>query len=149
MIVVYNLKADQPFIDQVQRATRLTKNFGIEPTDGMFGSDEWWERIESGSLPVQTLKGTIKEVYMGSTGYCPEFKMVSEAGEESRWSRMVHSAEQDRFYRVGARIEIDYVLQRLRTKSFFSPGAEVIEIVAIRIDDSSDTLSASERIVGE
>ena len=62
----------------------------------MFGSDEWWERIESGSLPVQMLKGMIKEVYMGG----PEFKMLSEGGEESRWSRMVHSAEQDRLYRV-------------------------------------------------
>jgi hypothetical protein len=74
MIVVYRLRDDTTRIDAVQQATRTTENFGIEPTDGMFGSDEWWHNIEAGRLPVHTLKGTIKDVYMGSMGDWPEFK---------------------------------------------------------------------------
>ena len=137
MIVVYSLKADQRHIDQVQRATRTTENFGIEPIDGMFGSDEWWSNIESGRLPMHTLRGTINDVYMGSMGDWPEFKMVSESGEESRWTREMNSAEQDRLYRVGASIEIDYVWQRHRPKSF-SSGAAVKKVIAIRIEERPD-----------
>lgn len=133
VIIVYRLKEDHHRIDQVQRATRTTESFGIEPTHGMFGSDEWWQNLESGQLPLHTLRGTIKNVYMGSMGDWPEFKMLSDTGEESSWTRWLQSAEQDQFYRVGARIEIDYVWQQSRAKSF-DHGARREQVIEIRID---------------
>lgn len=135
MTVVYQLKADQRLIDQVQRATQSTENFGIEPTHGMFGSDEWWQNIESGRLALHTVKGKITKVYMsgmGPKGDWPEFKMVSDTGEESSWTRMIHFAEQDQLYRVGAHIEIDFVWQRHRAKSF-DHGAQTKKVVEIRV----------------
>ncbi len=135
MIIVYQLKADQRRIDQVQRATRTTENFGIEPTHGMFGSDDWWQNIASGRLALHTLKGKITKVYvsgMGPRGDWPEFKMVSETGEESSWTRMMHLVEQDQLYREGAPIEIDFVWQRHRPNSF-DYGAQTQQVVEIRI----------------
>jgi hypothetical protein len=135
--IVYRLKEDQRLIQLVQRATRTTENFGIEPTHGMFGSDEWWQNIESGRLALHTLKGKITKVYMsgmGPTGDWPEFKMVSDTGEESSWTRMMHFAEQDQLYRVGAPIEIDFVWQKHRPKSF-DHGAEVEQVLEVRIGD--------------
>ncbi|MGA8670961.1 MAG: hypothetical protein WB679_13850 [Terracidiphilus sp.] len=70
---------------------------------------------------------------MGSMGDWPEFKMVNDTGEESSWTRWMQSAEQDRFYRVGARIEIDYVWQRSRAKSF-DHGARNEQVIEVRID---------------
>lgn len=132
MTIVYQLKQDKRRIDQVQRATRTTENFGIEPTHGMFGTDEWWQNIESGRLPIQTLKGRITKVYMGGMGDWPEFKMVNNTGEESSWTRMMHSAEQDDLYRVGAPIEIDFVWKQHRPKSF-DHGAKTEQVIEIRI----------------
>jgi hypothetical protein len=65
LIVVYRLRNDLAFIEGVQRATRTTKNFGREPTHGMFGSDEWWEKIATGELPIHRLNGEITDVYFG------------------------------------------------------------------------------------
>ena len=135
--IIYQLKHDQRRIDQVQRATRTTENFGIEPTHGMFGSEEWWQNIELGRLPLHTLKGRITKVFMGSMGDWPEFKMVSDAGEESSWTRMMHSAEQDERYRVGARIEIDFVWQQHRPKSF-DHGEKTVQVIEIRIGPSGE-----------
>jgi hypothetical protein len=64
----------------------------------------------------------------------PEFEMIGDSGEESRWTREVNSPKQDQLYRIGARIEIDYVWQRHRPKSF-DRGAEVKQVIEIRISD--------------
>jgi hypothetical protein len=104
----------------------------------MFGSDEWWQSIESGRLALHTLKGKITRVYMsgmGPEGDWPEFKMISDTGEESGWTREMHSAEQNEYYRVGARIEIDFVRQQLRPKSF-NHGGTFKQVIEIRIGDS-------------
>ena len=117
MKIAYSLRDNPKHIAQVQKATLTTDNFGIEPTDGLFGSPEWWDRIAAGDLPVHTINGTIAERFMGSMGDWPEIRVLSDGGEKSSWTREVNRKEQDALYRVGRRIEIDYVLQRHRNKS--------------------------------
>jgi hypothetical protein len=138
MVVVYQLKEDRAFIEAVQRATRTTKKFGIEPTHGMFGSGEWWERIATGELRVHTLKGEITDVYMASMNDWPEFKMLSDAGEVSRWTRSRNPSVEDSVYRAGNRVEIDYVLQRHRPESHDN-GAEVRQVLEIRVAESAQS----------
>ncbi|HKN22368.1 MAG TPA: hypothetical protein VJX73_13175 [Terracidiphilus sp.] len=137
MIVVYCLKDDKSATERVRHATRTTENFGIEPTHGMYGSEEWWQKIESGELPTHTLRGTISKVYMASMGDWPEFKMAGDDGHESTWTRLMHSPEQDRLYRVGSPVEIDFVWQQHRPKSF-DHGARVEVVLEIRIEDLGD-----------
>jgi hypothetical protein len=117
MKVAYCLKDDPKHTAQVQKATQTTDDFGIEPTDGLFGSSEWWDRIANGKLQVHTLRGTITERFMGSMGDWPEIRVLSDVGEKSDWTREVNLKEQDALYRVGRHIEIDYVLQQHRNKS--------------------------------
>lgn len=138
LIVIYRLKDDLAFIEAVQRATRTTKKFGIEPTHGMFGSCEWWEKIETGELRVHTLKGEIRDVYMASMNDWPEFKMLSDTGEESRWTRSRNTNVEDSIYRTGNRVEIDYVLQWHRPESHDN-GAEIRQVLEIRIAGSSES----------
>jgi hypothetical protein len=131
----YQLSKNEKFIQQVQRATITTEEFGIEPTHGIFGSSEWWETIASGELPVQTASGVITQVYMGSMNDWPEFAMEIDSGEVLRWTREVNTKEQDALYRVGRRVEVDYVLQRHRPKSW-DRGAETKCVIEIRVDDN-------------
>lgn len=132
MVVVYRLKDNPKFIEQVQRATRTTKEFGIEPTDGTFGSEEWWNRISAGKLVVHTLRGEISKCFMGSMNDWPMFKIVTDTVEETSWTREANSAEQASLYREGCRAEIDYVWQRHRPKSW-SKGAEFKQVLEIRV----------------
>lgn len=132
MKIAYRLKDDAKHIAQVQKATLTTDNFGIEPTHGLFGSPEWWDRVTGGDLSVHTLRGIVTERFMGSMGDWPMIKVRNDAGEESQWTREVNTREQDALYRVGRRIEIDYVLQRHRRKSS-DPKAEHKVVIEIRV----------------
>ncbi len=69
---------------------------------------------------------------MGSSGDWREFKMFSILGEESSWTRMVQSAKQVGLYRVGAPVEIDFVWQQHRPKSF-NHGVKTGQVIEIRI----------------
>jgi hypothetical protein len=135
MTVVYSLRRNKAFVSAVQEATCNTEEFGIEPTHGLFGSDEWWRRIASGELPIQSLSGVITKVYMSGMHDWPEFAMRSDSGEESRWTREVNTKEQDRLYLVGSRIEIDYVNQTHRRASFHH-GAVTKCVIEVRIGNS-------------
>ena len=71
MRVIYRLMDDKAYIEKVQKATLTTEQFGVNPTHGLFGSAEWWEKILSGGLPVYTYRGSITKRYMGSMNDWP------------------------------------------------------------------------------
>jgi hypothetical protein len=132
MFTIYRLQNDADEIRKVQETTRTSDKWGIESTHGLFGSAEWWQHIRYGTLPIHHLKGTISRVYMGSMNDWPEFTMRSETGEESSWSRYAKEPEFGAFYVVGRRIEIDYVVQYLR-----SDGSEDKIPVEIRVEENN------------
>jgi len=136
MNIVYRLRDNSEFIANVQRATTTTKEFGIEPTDGLFGSAEWWGRVESGKLAKHTLLGLISRVYMASMNDWPEFELTSNEGEKSQWTREVNSRELGVLYEVGRPVELDYVLQRHRPAAW-DGGSETKVVLEIRIGDAA------------
>jgi len=136
MMTIYRLQLDKNYIAAVQKATRTTDKFGIEPTHGMFGSPEWWQHIRRGTLPVHHLKGTISSVHMGSMNDWPEFTLCTEDGRQSTWSRYANDPDFDSLYTVGRPIEIDYVIQRLRAYiAGLKPQSEVV--IAVRVGETS------------
>jgi hypothetical protein len=138
MQVAYCLKDNPKHIAEVQKATLTTDEFGIEPTDGLFGSPEWWDRIAGGALPLHTLSGTITGRFMGSMGDWPMIRVLSDAGEQSSWTREVNREEQDALYRVGRHIEIDYVLQKHRGKSWARNPEHHKVVLEIRVEPDAE-----------
>lgn len=131
---VYDLRDDPHRVAAVQHATLTTCAFGIEPTHGLFGSEQWWQQIESGSLPLQTLKGRINRVYMGSMGDFPEFEMKCGNGSLHCFERMPGDGSRDALYREGRRVEVDFVWQEARREA---PGwglpRRMTSVISIRI----------------
>lgn len=136
MVIVYKLRDDVEYIKQVQKATLECNDFGIQQTHGLFGSPNWWKNIEEGKLPVHTLRGTISRGYMGSMGDWPEFQVTNQddASTES-FTRRCHTRDQDAEYQVGRKIEIDYVWQKFKERSFFG-SIDTKVILEIRIYDA-------------
>jgi hypothetical protein len=135
MPIVYQLRRNQKFIDQVQKATLTTKEFGLQPTHGLFGNSEWWENIQTGKLKTHFVRGVIHHVYMGSQNDWPMCEVLGDDGEISKWTREMQDPSSDTLYRIGARIEIDYVLQKSKPDATWNPGAEQRNVLEIRIED--------------
>ena len=134
MRTVYRLREDSDHIAQVQRATLTTSEFGIEPTHGLYGSEEWWSQIASSALPTLIVRGTINRVYMGSMNDWPEFELTASDGSKSQWSRYANSKELAQLYEVGCAAEIDFVIQRFRPGAY-TPNGETKVVLEVRIGD--------------
>jgi hypothetical protein len=129
------LREDADRIANVQRATSTTRDFGIEPTHGLFGSPEWWSNIDSGVLPTRTVRGVITRVYMASMNDWPEFELRSDSGELSRWTREANTKQQAALYEANRRVELDYVVQHLRRASL-SGCDETQVVLEIRVEEA-------------
>jgi hypothetical protein len=134
MRAVYQFQNDDRMIAAIQKATRTTEQFGIEPTHGIVGTDEWWSNIRTGALKVHTLRGRISRVYMGSMRDWPEFTLTLPTGEASSWTREADTVELSELYVEGRDVELDYVLQHHRKKSW-DGGDETKFVLAIRVAD--------------
>jgi len=134
-IEVYNLKMNSDHIAKVQQATLTTKEFGIEPTHGLFGSEEWWQQIENGSLPVHTLLGEIVRVYMASMNDWPMFEVIAEDGSLHQFTQQISPSAPtfDEPYVVGRKVRVDYVWQNSRKDSpDWGLSNETQVVIAIR-----------------
>jgi hypothetical protein len=96
-------------------------------------------KATSCELPVHTCRGIITKRYLGSMNDWPEFTMCSDSGEETNWSRFGHSGEDDRYYQVGRRIEVDYVLEPIRPGSL-DPRTERKTVIEVRIEDQPESI---------
>jgi hypothetical protein len=109
---VYLLSEDSQKIAQVQDAALKSESFGIQSEHGPFGTAEWWAAIESGALPVQTVRGTICAMWMGSMRDWPLFRILREDGSvtEPITREAIHHTWQ--LYEIGKRIVWKYVKTR-------------------------------------
>lgn len=133
MTTVYNLKLDTAQIQRIQHATLNTTDYGIQQTHGLFGSADWWGRIDSGDLPTVTLKGRISKVYMGSMGDWPMFEFIDTDGMSHSFTREAQSNDLDAHYATGRSVEVDYVIQKHK-KSFTGGSLDTKIVTAIRIN---------------
>jgi hypothetical protein len=125
---IYALRKDQRLIDLVQAATLETRDYGLVPTNGLFGSDEWWDAIETGELDVHFLEGTISRVYMSGHNDFPQFEIEARLNR-SQWERK----GDDSAYIVGKRVKVVYVEQLL--KRGFGVGRDHACVLEIWIED--------------
>ena len=85
-----------------------------------------------------TIGGTITRVFMSGMNDWPEFEMIMPDGKLSRWTRKVDGVELDGYYRPGARVEIDYVIQHFKRDVGIGLVSKcVIEIRADELDAAS------------
>ena len=134
-LTIYDLREDHQRIRWTQEATMTTRDFGLEPTHGLFGSADWWLNIEQGRLPTFQLSGLITNIYNVGEGDHPEFSMVDHTGIETTWKREVNRSEDDDLYVIGRMIELEYVLQRTRI-DLTDLGIDQTEkcVLSVRID---------------
>lgn len=126
--LVYNLRENVDEIAAIQKTTLETEDFGLVIDIALFGSEKWWSAIDSGDIPVLTVLGKISDVYMAGHNDFPMFDIDSD-GVITSWEII----GDDSFYKVGASIKLEYVIQMAK-KSLAGEGLEHEIILKIFID---------------
>ena len=136
MTEVYSLKRDEKRSAKIQRASLAPVGYGYEQTNGLFASPEWWQSIESGSLPIHKISGVITRTLMSSMNDWPSCEVTSDEGEVTKWTREAQDATLAQLYRVGARIEIQYVIQKFRREFFAGQKMEDECVLSVLIENA-------------
>jgi hypothetical protein len=118
---IYDLREDAEHIAQVQKATVTTKEFGLIPEHGLFGSPEWWAAVHDGRIPVHTVEGRISRVFMSGHNDWEEFE-IDSGKDRTSWTRVTSGGiggSPDRIakaglYEVGRAVRLTYVQQQFR-----------------------------------
>jgi len=113
---IYSLAKDVKKIAAIQEATLNTDKYGVSTNHGLFGSNEWWNSISSGSLETRTVEGEISRVYMTGHNDFPQFDIDSD-GVVTSWIR----EGKEKLYLKGSQIKLEYVLTKNRFDHTESP----------------------------
>jgi hypothetical protein len=135
MVKVYDLRDDSKYVRQVQEATLTRAGFGLQPIPALFGSPEWWSALDSAALPLHRVTGTISNVYWGSMGDWPEFKLRNDDGAETTWTRQGDHTR----YVEGLRGEAHYVMQLFKEDFHSAQQGRSLEhpvVVAVFVEES-------------
>lgn len=103
---IYNLHDDARYLSALQNASLNRVDAGLQNTHGLVGSDEWWQAIENGALPLHTIYGRITRIFGIDHYGFPEFELVNSEGSTS-WA----CKGDIKNYSVGDTVKIHYVLQ--------------------------------------
>ena len=126
MITVFDLKKDlDKNPDRVSLTQSLTLNrdkpqTGLRGSHGLFGSEEWWSNIESGSIKKLHLSGIIKEAYFvgqGETGKNNMIDLITNTGELESVGIYLNNPSDVSLFKYGHEAEIDYALDELKQKN--------------------------------
>jgi hypothetical protein len=155
MEIAYSLWDDTAALRGMQDAS--LRRDGLRATHGLIGTEEWWQAIRSGTLPLHTARGVIRGLWLGQYDSGPaEFKMELEDG--SLFGGMCCDHEPQRAaqrFRLGRRAEVDYVLQYLDRPVEGLPDPHALfveirlgEIVSWKVEPIPSYFTARERTPG-
>lgn len=123
LIKIYDLKDDVCSIKGIQKATLNTKDFGLDPENGLFGSPEWWSAIDKGIIRKREVIGRISRIYnTGQGNSFPEFQITDEKGQITSWMRVGN----DNYYIEGKKIKLVCVQQKFKKAYFDHAYDEVV-----------------------
>ncbi|MCW2065500.1 UNVERIFIED_ORG: hypothetical protein M2420_000838 [Stenotrophomonas maltophilia] len=116
MKTVYHLQQDIEAIANMQRASLDTGPVGLLITHGLIGSSEWWSKVESGALALQSIRGEISGFWPGQWGDgLAEFELRTSDGDRSKWLCELPPSRAITEFLIGRRVEVSFVEQQLKT----------------------------------
>ena len=108
--------------ERIVRTQALTLNpsrpkMGLKGSHGLFGSNEWWQSIEDGSMPLLYLSGVVREIYQAGQdglGKNNTIDIVLENGSVETVGIYVNNESDTDLFCVDRRVEVVYALDELK-----------------------------------
>ena len=100
----------------------LTQNparpeMGLRGTNGLFGSDAWWENLRQGKIPTVEIAGTIKRAYRAGhneTGHPDMIELETDDGLTETVGIYVNDIADVALFKPGRRAAVRYALEELK-----------------------------------
>ena len=116
MKTVYHLRQNTDAIAHMQRASLESGPIGLRITHGLIGSPDWWSKVESGVLALQSVRGKVSGFWPGQWCDGPaEFEVQTSHGERTRWLCELPPSQAKTEFRVGRAVEVSFVEQELKS----------------------------------
>ena len=96
---------------------------GLKGTFGLFGSEEWWENIKQGKMPLLLLGGIVRRAYIADqdgTNENDTIDLLLSDGTVRAVGIYVNDEKDASLFRVGHTAEIAYALDELKQQ----PGVD-------------------------
>jgi|SRR5947209_1461702 len=129
--LVYDFRQDQVKIDQLQKATIETEEFGIVPEHGLIGTSEWWEAIEAGQITTDYIDGVISYLSENMSDW-PVFE-IDDGNEKSQWTCVATNKDLWNLYQVEKKARVRYAIQKAKS-DYLGIGPEFKFVLEIWIE---------------
>lgn len=127
------LKADPEYVSLTQALTldRSRPYVGLNGTYGLFGTQEWWDSINRGKMPLLFLSGIIKRAYV--TGQDPSdfnntIDLLLDDGTIQSIGIYTNQEEDSDFFKEGHITSIVYALDELKPEAMLNFGQKYNQI---------------------
>jgi len=140
---VYLLTAElraNPRQVELTRSLTLDKsrpNMGLKGKHGLFASEEWWDSINTGRMPLRRVSGTAVRVYEAGqdrTGVINKVDLQLEDGSRAAVGIYVNDRRDARLFKIGSKVELVYALDELKRDHGSGPYSEIALEMAVSID---------------
>ena len=131
MRVIYRLRDSKESLRQMQEASLSHPFLGLKITHGLIGTEEWWENISTGKLPLCTVRGVVRGLWLGMYHSEPgSFAMELEDGTIFQHMTELDAKESAEVFKLGCVVEADYVLQEAKSpiQGLPKPSKVVLEL---------------------
>lgn len=114
-------KPEQIVLTQSLTLDKSRPNIGLKGTNGLFGSQEWWNSINQGKMPLLYVSGVITRTYVAGQDPSPvdnAFSLLLDDGSKVEESIYDYIKEEDKkLFQKGSRVEIIYANDELKRKN--------------------------------
>lgn len=99
----------------------LRPSLGLKGSNGLYGSQEWWDSIEQGRIPLKYISGKIIKTYVVGQDPSPVdngFTLLLKDGSTYKGGIYDYTKKADKkLFKIGATVEMVYVLDELKRPS--------------------------------
>lgn len=114
-------KPEQIVLTQSLTLDKSRPNIGLKGTYGLFGSQEWWNSINQGKMPLLYVSGVITRTFVAGQDPSPvdnAFSLLLDDGSKVEESIYDYIKEEDKkLFQKGSRVEIIYANDELKRKN--------------------------------
>lgn len=125
-------KPEQITLTQALTLDELRPNMGLQGTNGLFGSQKWWDSIEQGKMPLQFISGIIKRAYVAGQDPSPynnTVDLILDDGSIKSTGIYVNNKQDTKIFKIGHKVNIVYVFDELKPGAKKCFGEKYLDIV--------------------
>ena len=126
-VLMYDLQKEEKYIQDVQKATLHTENYGVLVENNLlFGTKEWFEAIRVGKVKIFKIDGVITNTrWIGQNNDTEEFEITNNLNSEKDWW---NTRGKSSFYKIGKRVKLSYIMTKPKKPDPFYSGKQLLTL---------------------